>query len=106
MDWVMRLPVGARGVGVAVDALVVAGDVAETWDNFARTMAALRERFGAIFYVPGNHDLWLHRENGRYVSGFLYLLLLLSLLLLSLLALHVRCLTKCLGIVIQVDFTL
>ncbi|KAL5226282.1 hypothetical protein ABZP36_014547 [Zizania latifolia] len=69
MDWVMRLPVGAGGVGVGVDALVVAGDVAETWDNFARTMAALRERFGAIFYVPGNHDLWLHRENGRYMDS-------------------------------------
>jgi 3',5'-cyclic AMP phosphodiesterase CpdA len=71
MEWVRQLPaeVGARrGEEGAVDALVVAGDVAETRDNFARTMAVLRERFGAVFYVPGNHDLWLRREGGRYVS--------------------------------------
>ncbi|KAL5225776.1 hypothetical protein ABZP36_012415 [Zizania latifolia] len=69
MDWVLRLPVGGGAAGVGVDALVVAGDVAETRDNFARTMAALRERFGAVFYVPGNHDLWLRRENGRYMDS-------------------------------------
>ncbi|KAL5204112.1 hypothetical protein ABZP36_008983 [Zizania latifolia] len=71
MNWVLWLPVGGGAAGVGVDALVIAGDVAETRDNFARTMAALRERFGAVFYVPGNHDLWLRHENGPYVSGFL-----------------------------------
>ncbi|PWZ56166.1 hypothetical protein Zm00014a_032155 [Zea mays] len=67
MEWVRRLPaqVGA-GEGRGVDALVVAGDVAETRDNFARTMEVLRERFAAVFYVPGNHDLWLRREGGLY----------------------------------------
>lgn len=72
MEWVRRLAVraGAPGAGGGFDALVVAGDVAETRDNFARTMEALRERFDAVFYVPGNHDLWLRREGGRYVSGF------------------------------------
>ncbi|XP_066381017.1 uncharacterized protein [Miscanthus floridulus] len=70
MDWVRRLPaeVGA-GKGQGVDALVVAGDVAETRDNFARTMEVLRERFAAVFYVPGNHDLWLRREGGRYMDS-------------------------------------
>ncbi|XP_062205639.1 uncharacterized protein LOC133907584 isoform X1 [Phragmites australis] len=71
MEWVRRLPAEVRAGEGGVDALVVAGDVAETRDNFARTMAALRERFGAVFYVPGNHDLWLRREGGRYVSRFL-----------------------------------
>ncbi|PVH31675.1 hypothetical protein PAHAL_9G208000 [Panicum hallii] len=70
MEWVRRLPaeVGA-GEGAGVDALVVAGDVAETRDNFARTMEVLRGRFGAVFYVPGNHDLWLRREGGRYMDS-------------------------------------
>ncbi|CAN6318011.1 unnamed protein product [Urochloa humidicola] len=70
MDWVRRLPaeVGA-GEGDGVDALVVAGDVAETRDNFARTMEVLRARFGAVFYIPGNHDLWLRREGGRYMDS-------------------------------------
>ncbi|KAJ1295012.1 hypothetical protein BS78_01G190600 [Paspalum vaginatum] len=72
MEWVRRLPaeVGARrGGGGGVDALVVAGDVAETRDNFARTMEVLRDSFGAVFYVPGNHDLWLRREGGRYMDS-------------------------------------
>ncbi|KAF8672397.1 hypothetical protein HU200_049604 [Digitaria exilis] len=70
MDWVRRLPaeVGA-GTGPGVDALVVAGDVAETRDNFKRTMEVLRARFGAVFYIPGNHDLWLRREGGRYMDS-------------------------------------
>ncbi|PUZ38476.1 hypothetical protein GQ55_9G199200 [Panicum hallii var. hallii] len=70
MEWVRRLPaeVGA-GEGAGIDALVVAGDVAETRDNFARTMEVLRGRFGAVFYVPGNHDLWLRREGGRYMDS-------------------------------------
>ena len=76
MDWVRRLAAGvgsapgAAGAG-GVNALVVAGDVAETRDNFARTMEALRDQFDAVFYVPGNHDLWLRREGGRYVSRFI-----------------------------------
>ncbi|TVU32164.1 hypothetical protein EJB05_23884, partial [Eragrostis curvula] len=72
MEWVRQLPaeVGARrGEDGVTDALVVAGDVAETRDNFARTMEVLRERFGAVFYVPGNHDLWLRREGGRYMDS-------------------------------------
>uniref|UniRef100_A0ACD5TP12 Uncharacterized protein n=1 Tax=Avena sativa TaxID=4498 RepID=A0ACD5TP12_AVESA len=72
MDWVRRLAVGvgsAPGAGEGVNALVVAGDVAETRDNFARTMGALRDQFDAVFYVPGNHDLWLRREGGRYMDS-------------------------------------
>ncbi|VAH04716.1 unnamed protein product [Triticum turgidum subsp. durum] len=71
MEWVRRLAVraGPPGAGEGFDALVVAGDVAETRDNFARTMEALRARFDAVFYVPGNHDLWLRREGGRYVDS-------------------------------------
>lgn len=97
MDWVRRLPaeVGA-GKGQGVDALVVAGDVAETRDNFARTMEVLRERFAAVFYVPGNHDLWLRREGGRYVSPFPLHHLRSSMHFF--LVPQARCLTKCLGV--------
>lgn len=113
MDWVLRLPVGGGGGGgdgVGIDALVVAGDVAETRDNFARTMAALRERFGAVFYVPGNHDLWLRRENGRYVSWIsphplFRFLSFPPLSCPSRLSLQARCLTKCLGLVIDMYYS-
>ncbi|KAK2655720.1 hypothetical protein Ddye_008772 [Dipteronia dyeriana] len=40
------------------DLLLVAGDVAETNNNFVSTMSLLKERFQHVFFVPGNHDLW------------------------------------------------
>lgn len=43
------------------DVLLVAGDVAETYNNFVLTMSLLKERFEHVFYVPGNHDLWCRR---------------------------------------------
>ncbi|KAF8036022.1 hypothetical protein BT93_C1903 [Corymbia citriodora subsp. variegata] len=45
------------------DVLLVAGDVAETYNNFVLTMSLLKERFKHVFYVPGNHDLWCRRES-------------------------------------------
>lgn len=50
------------------DALLVAGDVAETYDNFVLTMSLLKDRFEHVFYIPGNHDLWCRREKDNYVS--------------------------------------
>ncbi|KAG8662965.1 hypothetical protein MANES_01G159900v8 [Manihot esculenta] len=44
------------------DILLVAGDVAETCNNFFSTMSLLKERFQHVFFVPGNHDLWCRWE--------------------------------------------
>ncbi|PPD83553.1 hypothetical protein GOBAR_DD19486 [Gossypium barbadense] len=44
------------------DVLLVAGDVAEMYDNFILTMSLLKERFEYVFFVPGNHDLWCRWE--------------------------------------------
>ncbi|KAJ4713720.1 Ser/Thr protein phosphatase family protein, expressed [Melia azedarach] len=44
------------------DVLLVAGDVAETYNNFVSTLSLLKDRFQHVFYVPGNHDLWCRRE--------------------------------------------
>lgn len=41
------------------DLLLVAGDVAETYSNFILTMSLLKDEFHRVFFVPGNHDLWL-----------------------------------------------
>jgi hypothetical protein len=106
MEWVRRLPaeVGA-GKGEGVDALVVAGDVAETRDNFARTMEMLRDGFAAVFYVPGNHDLWLRREGGRYVSPFPLQFASPSVpRCILFLGLQARCLTKCLVVSVTAYF--
>lgn len=50
------------------DAILIAGDVAETHDNFVLTMSLLKDRFEHVFYVPGNHDLWCRREGVNFVS--------------------------------------
>nr|CAD1836245.1 unnamed protein product [Ananas comosus var. bracteatus] len=65
MAWVRRLSRAWHGG----DVLVVAGDVAETYKNFVSTMAELKERFGAVFFVPGNHDLWCRREEGKFMNS-------------------------------------
>ncbi|MGO2719718.1 MAG: metallophosphoesterase family protein [Brachybacterium tyrofermentans] len=40
------------------DWLIVAGDVAERFDQIVTTLRTLRERFDTVIWVPGNHDLW------------------------------------------------
>ncbi|XP_059453472.1 uncharacterized protein LOC132184010 isoform X3 [Corylus avellana] len=54
MKWVKSLST----VRHRKDVLLVAGDVAETYDNFVLTMSLLKDGFEHVFYVPGNHDLW------------------------------------------------
>lgn len=51
------------------DVLVVAGDVAETYTNFLLTMSILKDKFRHVFFVPGNHDLWLRREKTDYLGS-------------------------------------
>ncbi|KAK1324403.1 hypothetical protein QJS10_CPA01g00023 [Acorus calamus] len=51
------------------DVLIVAGDVAETYKNFFRTLSALKDPFRKVFYVPGNHDLWCRREGETFVDS-------------------------------------
>lgn len=43
------------------DALIIAGDVSNNLATTRRTFKALRPKFAAVFYVPGNHDLWISR---------------------------------------------
>ncbi|KAI4365782.1 hypothetical protein MLD38_021740 [Melastoma candidum] len=65
MDWVKSLST----VKYNRDALIVAGDVAETYKNFVSTMSLLKDRFEHVFYVPGNHDAWCRRESENYESS-------------------------------------
>lgn len=66
MTWVRGL---SRTVGQNKDVLLIAGDVAETRNNFLLTMSLLKDRFAHVFFVPGNHDLWLRREKDNNVSS-------------------------------------
>ncbi|KAF8398641.1 hypothetical protein HHK36_014496 [Tetracentron sinense] len=51
------------------DVLLVAGDVAETYNNFLLAMSLLKDRFEHVFFVPGNHDLWCRREGENYLDS-------------------------------------
>lgn len=44
------------------DALLVAGDVSHRRDLLAAALRLLASKFRRLFFVPGNHDLWVHLE--------------------------------------------
>ena len=48
------------------DVLIVAGDIADDLRIIDWTLRKLRSRFGQVFYVPGNHELWV--RDGEYDS--------------------------------------
>ncbi|KAH6758323.1 hypothetical protein C2S51_018558 [Perilla frutescens var. frutescens] len=65
MSWLKSLPNHNGGQNV----LLVAGDVAETYQNFLESMSILRDKFDRVFFVPGNHDLWLRRDKIDYLGS-------------------------------------
>jgi predicted phosphodiesterase len=44
------------------DALIVAGDVADREEVLRDVLGRLAERFREVFFVPGNHELWVRGE--------------------------------------------
>ena len=44
------------------DALVVAGDISHSIVLLEEVLTELRSRYRQVFFVPGNHDLWLRSE--------------------------------------------
>ena len=44
------------------DVLLLAGDVCHNLDRLKETLLQIRFKFHRIFFVPGNHDLWLRGE--------------------------------------------
>jgi predicted phosphodiesterase len=54
--WVESLPLHTY----AREALLVAGDVHHNLEQLGKTLSLLRERFAQVFFVPGNHDVWIH----------------------------------------------
>ncbi|HSU15958.1 metallophosphoesterase [Longimicrobium sp.] len=61
-----RIPAGEhRG-----DALIVAGDVADNLSIVSDVLGELRQRFAEVFFVPGNHELWVRGEARDSVEKF------------------------------------
>ena len=63
-QWVADLPSGSPG-----DWLLVAGDLAEKVEDIEWTLRTLRDRFGTVVWVPGNHDLWAHPRDPVKLRG-------------------------------------
>jgi len=41
------------------DILLVAGDLGDTFNAIKRGLMTFKKKFRRVFYVPGNHDMWL-----------------------------------------------
>ncbi len=44
------------------DILILAGDITDLLVAITKAFEFLKSRFKEVFYVPGNHDLWVHRN--------------------------------------------
>lgn len=62
--WVAALPRHEYGD----DVLILAGDVSDSLAQLERTLETLAARFKKVFYVPGNHDLWVVRDARTLMS--------------------------------------
>jgi Icc-related predicted phosphoesterase len=65
--WLLeQLPAGAyQG-----DALIAAGDISHNVETLQATLVLLRSKFKKVFYVPGNHELWVRKEKCSSVEKF------------------------------------
>lgn len=48
------------------DAIIVAGDMSDDRAMLEQALTVLRAKFAQVFFTPGNHDLWLNREDERH----------------------------------------
>jgi predicted phosphodiesterase len=56
------------------DVLIVAGDIADRYPVIAATLALFRAKFRHVFYVPGNHELWVRQGPQTSVDKFRHIL--------------------------------
>ena len=45
------------------DTLIVAGDIADRLDIIKNTLSLLSNKFQHVFYIPGNHELWVRHDD-------------------------------------------
>jgi Calcineurin-like phosphoesterase len=58
------------------DILIAAGDISDRLDTLKSTLGLLRAKFMKVFYVPGNHELWVRKGGGTSVEKFFTVLAL------------------------------
>lgn len=52
------------------DTLILAGDVSDCPDKLAACFEALARKFQSVFFVPGNHDLWVNSPSSCSLDKF------------------------------------
>jgi predicted phosphodiesterase len=45
------------------DVLILAGDVSNHTERMTETLGTLRRKFARVFFLPGNHDLWVRPDS-------------------------------------------
>jgi predicted phosphodiesterase len=60
-EWLQQLPLHEYNK----DVLILAGDVSDRLALLEEAFRTLTRRFSAVLFVPGNHDLWISREDLR-----------------------------------------
>jgi predicted phosphodiesterase len=50
--------------------LIIAGDIAHRMDVVEATLRLLQQKFARLFFVPGNHDLWVKPGAGDSLQKF------------------------------------
>jgi hypothetical protein len=48
------------------DVLIIAGNVCDSRNALARALTTFKAKFRRVFYVPGNHEMWLAGEVTKY----------------------------------------
>jgi 3',5'-cyclic AMP phosphodiesterase CpdA len=51
------------------DWLIVAGDVGEIFSDVTEVLTLLRQRYAAVIWAPGNHELWTYRDDPVQLRG-------------------------------------
>lgn len=46
------------------DVLLLAGDISDDLDVIRHSLVTVRQAFKIVFYIPGNHELWVRGEPG------------------------------------------
>jgi predicted phosphodiesterase len=57
-DWVKNL----SNQDYKNDYLIIAGDISDNPLRFTKTITTLSDKFKGLFFVPGNHDLWIRKD--------------------------------------------
>jgi|HubBroStandDraft_6_1064221.scaffolds.fasta_scaffold272269_1 hypothetical protein len=59
---------GLSDIAYRKDVLIVAGDIADRIEKICETLSLLRPKFSKLFYVPGNHELWVRGETENSIQ--------------------------------------